>query len=68
MDGMRPDIVMTKAAIALAAFRGRKKVIKDDIFTVALLSLRHRTRKGGALGPPSEQEILKVLNGIIKKN
>jgi len=62
VDGHRPDLVMTKASGALAALRGRTRVIWDDVRDVAHMVLGHRTRKGGLEGPPSE----KILLGALK--
>jgi magnesium chelatase subunit D len=45
VDGMRADITMYRAAIALAAYEGRTEVIEDDIRRVALLVLPHRRRR-----------------------
>jgi len=61
IDGHRPDIVLTRMSGALAALRGRSKVIWDDVRDVAHLVLGHRTRKGGLEGPPSEKVSIKAL-------
>ncbi len=45
VDGLRGDIVTTRAAKALAAFEGRTEVTADDIRRVICLCLRHRLRK-----------------------
>jgi magnesium chelatase subunit D len=45
VDGMRADITMYRAAIALAAYEGRTEVIEDDIRRVARLVLPHRRRR-----------------------
>ncbi len=45
IDGHRGEIVLSRAAKALAAFKGRKKVIAADIKEVATMCLRHRLRK-----------------------
>jgi magnesium chelatase subunit D len=45
VDGLRADIVMHKAARALAALGGRTEVSGDDIRTAAELVLPHRQRR-----------------------
>jgi magnesium chelatase subunit D len=57
VDGVRPDIIISKAAISLAAFYGRKEVSLEDMKVASQLALSHRTRRGGLLEPPSASEI-----------
>ncbi|NOZ88198.1 MAG: AAA domain-containing protein [Deltaproteobacteria bacterium] len=45
VDGHRGDIIMMKAAKALAAFSQREKVEKSDIETAAEMALPHRMRR-----------------------
>jgi len=45
VDGHRGDIIMMKAAKALAAFRGRVEVNGEDIAAAAELALPHRVRR-----------------------
>lgn len=45
VDGLRGDIVSSRAAKAIAAFDGRKKVTPEDIYQIISLCLRHRLRK-----------------------
>ena len=45
VDGLRGDIVSSRAAKAIAAFDGRKKVTAQDIYQIIILCLRHRLRK-----------------------
>lgn len=45
VDGLRGDMVTSRAAKALVAFEGRNEVTEKDIFTVITLCLRHRLRK-----------------------
>ncbi len=58
VDGQRPDIVIVKTGIALAALEGRTSVSADDLILAAELALCHRTRDGGLLEPPDRNEIL----------
>ncbi|MGE3538555.1 MAG: putative cobaltochelatase [Candidatus Tectimicrobiota bacterium] len=45
VDGMRADITMYRAAMALAAYEGRSAVCAEDIRRVARLVLPHRRRR-----------------------
>jgi magnesium chelatase subunit I len=45
IEGLRGDIVSTRAAKALAAFEGRTEVILSDIERTITLCLRHRLRR-----------------------
>jgi len=67
VDGLRPDIVIAKAATALAAFEGRKEVTQNDVLVAAELALIHRTREGGFLEPATPQEIIQVFTASAKK-
>ena len=67
VDGLRPDIVIAKAASALAAFESRTEVALNDILVAAELALGHRTREGGFLEPAAPQEIKEVFAASVKK-
>ncbi|UCE16572.1 MAG: VWA domain-containing protein [Candidatus Bathyarchaeota archaeon] len=67
VDGVRPDIVISKAACTLAAFERRTEVTPDDIIVASELALSHRTRQGGFLDPAPPKEIKKILNTSIKE-
>lgn len=45
VDGLRGDMVTSRAAKALAAFENRTEVTPKDIYTIVSLCLRHRLRK-----------------------
>ena len=45
VDGLRGDMVVSRAAKALVSFEGRNECTPKDIFTVITLCLRHRLRK-----------------------
>jgi len=62
VDGQRPDIVIVKTAVTLAALAGRNETRTDDIVLASELSLVHRTRDGGLLEPPTTEEIREALN------
>jgi Mg-chelatase subunit ChlI len=61
VDGVRPDIVISKAAITHAAFDGRTEVNLDDMKLASQLALSHRTRRGGLLEPPSPDDIDRAI-------
>jgi magnesium chelatase subunit D len=67
VDGLRPDIVIAKAASALAAFENRKEVTLNDVLVAGDLALNHRTREGGFLEPATPQEISEVFTATAKK-
>nr|YP_009538635.1 chlorophyll biosynthesis [Phacus pleuronectes]AYQ93663.1 chlorophyll biosynthesis [Phacus pleuronectes] len=45
VDGLRGDLVTSRAAKALVAFEERNEVTAKDIYTIITLCLRHRLRK-----------------------
>ena len=55
VDGMRADIVMARACVALAAWHGRSVVTADDVAEAAALALPHRRRRD-PLDPPGADE------------
>ncbi len=61
VDGYRPDIVMMRAAKALAAFDNRENVLPDDLLMASNLALSHRTRRSGQIPPPTTKEIQKAF-------
>lgn len=67
VDGMRPDIVISKAAQTLAAFEDRMTVTLNDVLVASELALSHRTREGGFLEPATTEEIKKVFMAAIKE-
>jgi len=67
VDGMRPDIVISKAACTLAAFEDRTVVTSKDVLAASELALSHRTRQGGFLEPASQDEIKKAFMDKLKE-
>jgi magnesium chelatase subunit I len=65
IDGLRGDIVTTRAAKAYAASEGRKEVEVDDIKAVIGLCLRHRLRKDPLESIDSGYKVLKTFNQIF---
>jgi magnesium chelatase subunit D len=61
VDGQRPDVVIVKTAITLAALNGRIQISREDLLLAAELALTHRTRDGGLLEPPSPEEIARIF-------
>lgn len=61
VDGVRPDIVISKTAITHAALEGRKEVEIEDMKIASQLTLSHRTRRGGLLEPPSSDDIDRAI-------
>ncbi len=55
VDGMRADLVMLRAARALAALEGRSEVTTQDVDAVAELALAHRRPEGSAAQPPANR-------------
>jgi magnesium chelatase subunit D len=45
VDGLRGDLVIHKAATALAAYAGRLRVTEDDVQEAVVLALSHRRRR-----------------------
>ena len=62
VDGVRPDIIISKAAITNAALEGRTEVTLDDMKIASQLVLSHRTRRGGLLEPPSSDDIDQAIS------
>jgi magnesium chelatase subunit I len=55
LDGMRADLVITRAAIAHAAWRGDDRVTDEDIDVAARLALPHRRRRQPFEAPEMEE-------------
>jgi magnesium chelatase subunit D len=66
VDGLRPDIIITKAAQTLAAFENRTEVKLGDVLAASDFALSHRTREGGFLEPATPEEIRNVLLTSMK--
>lgn len=67
VDGLRPDIVIAKAAATLAAFENRRNVTPNDVLVAADLALSHRTREGGFLEPATSKEIAATFMAVTKQ-
>jgi Mg-chelatase subunit ChlI len=62
VDGHRPDIIITRAALTKAAYDGRKQVTEDDMAFAAELTLGFRMRRTpfeeAALGASKFQQVM----------
>jgi magnesium chelatase subunit D len=58
VDGLRADIVVARAAIALAAWHGRGEVTATDVADAARLALPHRRRRDPLDPPGTDQQRL----------
>lgn len=65
VDGLRGDIVTTRAAKAIAAFEGRTEATVQDIQRVITLCLRHRLRKDPLESIDSGYKVQKVFNEVF---
>ncbi|WP_068123259.1 ATP-binding protein, partial [Nocardioides massiliensis] len=63
VDGLRADIVTTRAAIAHAAWAGRDRVTRADIRVAALLALPHRRRRNPFDAPGLDEDLLDRILG-----
>lgn len=65
IEGLRGDIVSTRAAKALAAFENRSEVTLDDIKRTISLCLRHRLRKDPMESINSGEKIDSLFSSIF---
>nr|YP_009545436.1 Mg-protoporyphyrin IX chelatase [Mallomonas splendens]YP_009545470.1 Mg-protoporyphyrin IX chelatase [Mallomonas splendens]AYO28590.1 Mg-protoporyphyrin IX chelatase [Mallomonas splendens]AYO28624.1 Mg-protoporyphyrin IX chelatase [Mallomonas splendens] len=65
IEGLRGDIVSTRAAKALTAFENRLEVTVDDIQRTIILCLRHRLRRDPMESINSGEKILSVFQRIF---
>jgi magnesium chelatase subunit D len=63
VDGMRADIVTARAAVAHAAWHGRRYVTRNDIRAAARLALPHRRRRNPFDAPGLDEELLERILG-----
>jgi magnesium chelatase subunit D len=58
VDGLRADLVTARAAVALAAWAGRDRVIAEDVRQAAKLALPHRRRRNPFDAPDLDDQQL----------
>jgi magnesium chelatase subunit D len=63
VDGMRADIVTARAAVAHAAWNGRRYVTREDIRAAARLALPHRRRRNPFDAPGLDEALLDQILG-----
>jgi magnesium chelatase ATPase subunit I len=67
IDGHRGELTITRAARALAAFEGRKKITEDDVRQVAAMALRHRLRRDPLEETASTERIQQALEKVFSE-
>jgi magnesium chelatase subunit I len=65
VDGLRGDMVTSRAAKALVAFENRLEVTPKDIFTIITLCLRHRLRKDPLESIDSGSKVQETFRNIF---
>ena len=65
VEGLRGDLVLTRAAKALAAFEQRTEVTVDDIRKTVVLCLRHRCRRDPMESINSGDKVETVFNEVF---
>jgi magnesium chelatase subunit I len=68
IEGLRGDLVVIRAAKALAAFENRTEVILTDIQKIIILCLRHRLRRDPMESIKSADKIQFFFENIFIKN
>lgn len=67
VDGVRGDLAMYRAAIAHAAYQGRREVTGDDVGAAAELALPHRLQRQPAEHAALDQERVRELLESAKR-
>ena len=71
VDGHRPDIIITRAAMTKAAWEGRTRVTEDDMIVAAELTLAFRMRRSpfeeAALGTQKFRQVLEMAKNLERK-
>lgn len=67
VDGMRPDVIIAKTALTIAAYDDRTAVSEEDVLKASNLTLSHRTRKGGFQQPATKDEITNAFHQTLAK-
>lgn len=65
VDGHRGELTLCRAAVALAAFQGRKTARPIDIAEVATLALQHRLRKDPLESIGDDERVKRAVKEVI---
>jgi magnesium chelatase subunit I len=65
VDGLRGDLVTTRASRAAAAYRGAKIVTDEDVYSVISLCLRHRLRKDPMATIDEGSRVYEVFSSVF---
>ena len=65
VDGLRGDLVTTRAARAAAAYRGSTEVTDEDVYSIITLCLRHRLRKDPMATIDEGTKVLEVFSSVF---
>lgn len=65
VDGHRGELTLCRAAVARAAFEGRRRATVEDIGAVAILSLQHRLRKDPLEGMGDEARVRRAMVEVL---
>jgi magnesium chelatase subunit I len=65
VDGLRGDLVTTRASRAAAAYRGGTEVTDEDVYSVVTLCLRHRLRKDPMATIDEGTKVLEVFSRVF---
>jgi magnesium chelatase subunit D len=68
VDGHRGELTITRAARALTALEGRKKVTASEVKRVAVMSLRHRLRRDALEEAASAERIEHALDRVFPES
>jgi len=65
VDGLRGDLVTTRAARAAAAYRGATEVTDQDVYSIITLTLRHRLRKDPMATIDEGDKVVEVFSSVF---
>lgn len=65
VDGHRGELTLCRAAVAQAAFVGRKTARSQDVADVATLALQHRLRKDPLESMGDEARVLRAVEAVL---
>jgi magnesium chelatase subunit D len=66
VDGHRGELTIMRAARALAAFSGRKKVSEQDVRRVSILALRHRLHRDPLAETAGSSRVEEALDKVFQ--